>query len=117
MQQQILDKDITVYAVDAGRVARDVGMAGRINIVLQTCFFAISGVLPREESIEKIKTSITKSYGKRGPEVVAKNHAAVDQSLEGLVQVEIPELASATRGMPALVPATAPDFVRNVTAR
>jgi len=73
-------------------------------------------VLPPDEAIAKIKAAIAKSYGKRGPEVVAKNHAAVDRSLEGLVQIKIPELASATRGLPALVPASAPDFVRNVTA-
>ena len=84
--------------------------------MLQTCFFAISGVLPPEQAIEKIKQSITKSYGKRRPEVVAKNHAAVDLSLEGLHQVKVPEMASATRGLPPPVPLNAPHFVRTVTA-
>jgi pyruvate-ferredoxin/flavodoxin oxidoreductase len=116
VQQQILDKNIDVYAVDASRVAREVGMAGRINIVLQTCFFAISGVLPREDAITKIKAAITKSYGKRGADVVAKNHAAVDRSLEGLVQIKIPEMASATHGLRLPVTAGAPEFVRTVTA-
>jgi pyruvate-ferredoxin/flavodoxin oxidoreductase len=116
VQQQILDKNISVFAVDAGRIAREAGMAGRINIVLQTCFFAISGVLPRDEAVAKIKAAITKSYGKRGAEVVAKNHAAVDHSLQGLVQVKIGEFVSATRGLPLPVPATAPEFVRTVTA-
>ena len=116
VQEQILAKDIDVYTVDAAKIARDVGMAGRTNIVLQTCFFAISGVLPPEQAIEKIKQSITKSYGKRGPEVVAKNHAAVDLSLEGLHQVKVPEMASATRGLPPPVPLNAPHFVRTVTA-
>ena len=83
VQEQILAKDIEVYAIDAARIAREVGLAGRINIVLQTCFFAISGVLPRDESIAKIKEAIEKTYGKRGPEVVEKNWAAVDQALAG----------------------------------
>ena len=91
VQEQILAKDIEVYAIDAARIAREVGLAGRINIVLQTCFFAISGVLPRDESIAKIKEAIEKTYGKRGPEVVEKNWAAVDQALEGLHQIEVPD--------------------------
>ena len=116
VQEQIIGKGIGVYAIDAGRIAREVGMAGRINIVLQTCFFAISGVLPAEQAIAKIKEAIAKSYGKRGPEVVAMNHAAVDRSLQGLHRVVVPELVSATRGLPLPVPADAPEFVRTVTA-
>lgn len=116
VQQQILDKGISVYAVDAGRIARDVGMPGRINIVLQTCFFAISGVLPQEQAITKIKESITKSYRKRGADVVAHNHAAVDRAVAGLHRIEVPERVFATRGLPPMVPATAPEFVRTVTA-
>ena len=72
-----------MYAIDAGRIARAAGLAGRTNTVLQTCFFAISGVLPREEAIAK-------TYGRRGAEVVARNHAAVDATLEGLHQIEVP---------------------------
>ncbi len=115
VQEQILAKDIQVHVVDAAKIARDVGMAGRTNIVLQTCFFAISGVLPQDEAIDKIKQSITKSYGKRGPEVVAKNHAAVDLSVQGLHRVKVPEMASATIGLPLPVPIGAPEFVRSVT--
>ena len=66
VQEQILAKRIDVYAIDAGRIAREVGLAGRINIVLQTCFFAISGVLPRDEAIARIKEAIAKTYGRRG---------------------------------------------------
>ena len=92
------------------------GLAGRINIVLQTCFFAISGVLPRDESIAKIKAAIEKTYGRRGPEVVEKNWAAVDQALAGLHQVEVPDGVTTTRELPPPVPAEASEFVRSVTA-
>jgi len=116
VQEQIIDKHLDVYAIDAGRIARKVGLAGRINIVLQTCFFAISGVLPREESIAKIKEAIAKTYGRRGAEVVERNQAAVDQTLEGLHRIEVPDRVTATRELPPPVPAHAPPFVRAVTA-
>ena len=116
VQEQILAKGITLYAIDASQVARDAGLPGRINTVLQTCFFAISGVLPREEAIAAIKAAIAKTYGRRGPEVVARNNAAVDQALAALHQIPVPGRVTTTRGLPALVPADAPDFVRQVTA-
>jgi pyruvate-ferredoxin/flavodoxin oxidoreductase len=116
VQEQILAKRIDVYAIDAGAIAREVGLAGRINVVLQTCFFAISGVLPRDEAIVKIKEAITKTYGKRGAEVVERNHAAVDRALEGLHQIELPERVTGTRELPPTVPAHASEFVRTVTA-
>ncbi len=116
VQEQVLNKKIELYAIDAGRIARDVGLAGRINVVLQTCFFAISGVLPREEAIVRIKEAITKSYGRRGPEVVQRNHAAVDRALEGLHRIEVPDRVTSTRELAPPVPANAPEFVRNVTA-
>ena len=97
-------------------MARDAGLPGRINTVLQTCFFAISGVLPREEAITAIKAAIAKTYGRRGPEVVARNDAAVDQALAALHQIPVPSRVTANRGLPPLVPADAPDFVRPVTA-
>ena len=116
VQEQILAKRIDVYAIDAGKIARDVGLAGRINIVLQTCFFAISGVLPRDEAIVRIKDAIAKTYGKRGPEVVERNQAAVDRTLEGLHRIALPDRVTATRELPPAVPAHAPEFVRAVTA-
>ena len=116
VQEQILAKRIDVYAIDAGRIAREVGLAGRINIVLQTCFFAISGVLPRDEAIVRIKEAIAKTYGKRGPEVVERNQAAVDRTLEGLHRIALPDRVTATRELPPPVPAHAPEFVRAVTA-
>ena len=116
VQEQILAKRIDVYAIDAGRIAREVGLAGRINIVLQTCFFAISGVLPRDDAIARIKEAIAKTYGKRGDEVVERNRAAVDQTLEGLHRIDVPDRVTATRELPPLVPAHAPEFVHAVTA-
>jgi len=116
VQEQILAKRIDVYAIDAGRIAREVGLAGRTNIVLQTCFFALSGVMPREQAIERIKTAVAKTYGRRGAEVVKRNQAAVDRALEALHRVDVPEQVTATRGLPPVVPAHAPEFVRTVTA-
>ena len=91
VQEQILAKHIDVYAVDAGRIAREVGLAGRINIVLQTCFFAVSGVMPRDQAIDRIKAAVAKSYARRGADVVERNQAAVDRALDGLYRVEVPE--------------------------
>jgi pyruvate-ferredoxin/flavodoxin oxidoreductase len=116
VQEQILAKDIELHVIDAGRIAREVGLAGRINVVLQTCFFAISGVLPREQAIERIKAAIAKTYGRRGPEVVKRNHAAVDRAVEGLHRVDVPKEVTATSELPPLVPAHASEFVRTVTA-
>ena len=116
VQEQILAKRIDVYAIDAGQIAREVGLAGRINIVLQTCFFAISGVLPRDDAIARIKEAIAKTYSKRGDEVVERNRAAVDQTLEGLHRIEVPDRVTATRELLPLVPAHAPEFVHAVTA-
>jgi pyruvate-ferredoxin/flavodoxin oxidoreductase len=116
VQEQIIAKRINLYAIDAGRIAREVGLSGRTNTVLQTCFFAISGVLPREEAIARIKAAIAKSYGRRGAEVVERNEAAVDCALEGLNRIEVPDRVTATRELPPVVPADAPEFVRSVTA-
>jgi pyruvate-ferredoxin/flavodoxin oxidoreductase len=116
VQEKILAKRIMLYAIDAGRIARDVGLAGRTNVILQTCFFAISGVLPREEAIEKIKAAVAKTYSRRGAEVVERNQDAVDLALKGLHRIEVPGQATSTRQPPPVVPAHAPEFVRTVTA-
>jgi len=116
VQEKILAKRIDVYAIDAARIARDAGLAGRTNTVLQTCFFAISGVLPRGEAIARIKASIAKTYGRRGAEVVARNDAAVDRALAGLHRIEVPGTVTSDRELPDVVPASAPEFVRTVTA-
>ncbi len=101
VQEKVLAKQIEVYAIDAGRIAREVGLAGRTNTILQTCFFAISGVLPRDEAIGKIKSAITKTYGRRGAEVVGKNQSAVDRALEGLHQIQVPGRVTSVTGTAA----------------
>ena len=116
VQEQLIAKGIELHAIDASRIAREAGLPGRINVVLQTCFFAISGVLPREEAIARIKESIAKTYGRRGDEVVARNGAAVDGALAGLHRIPLPHAVTTTRALPAPVPAHAPEFVKTVTA-
>ena len=117
VQEQILDKRITLYTVDADRIAREAGLAGRINIVLQTCFFAISEVLPRERAIARIKESVAKTYGNRGADVLAKELAAVDGAVAGLQRIDVPTLVTSVRDTGAdWCPQSAPEFVRTVTA-
>jgi pyruvate-ferredoxin/flavodoxin oxidoreductase len=116
VQQRMLEKQIELYMIDAGAIARAAGLAGRTNTVLQTCFFAISGVLPREQAIEKIKGSIEKTYRRRGQEVVDRNIKAVDSALDGLHKVELPGQVTSDHDERPLVPADAPEFVRAVSA-
>lgn len=116
VQEGILEKNLEFYVIDGYKVARDAGMGGRINTIMQTCFFALSGVLPREEAIEQIKKAIEKTYSKRGEEVVRRNFAAVDETLANLYQVTLPDSITATRQRPPIVPDEAPDFVKKVTA-
>ena len=114
VQQDIIKKRLKFYVIDAYKVARETGMAGRINAIMQTCFFAISGVLPREEAIEAIKDAIRDTYGKRGETVVEKNFAAVDHTLAHLHSVNVPQQASSGLRVFPPVPQRAPSFVRNV---
>ncbi len=117
VQRQILDKKLKFYVIDGYEVAKQTGMGGRINTIMQTCFFAISGVLPREEAIEAIKYAIKKTYGKRGESVVQKNYAAVDAALDHMHEVKVPDKVTALFDIRPPVPAAAPDFVQRVTAR
>jgi pyruvate-ferredoxin/flavodoxin oxidoreductase len=116
VQQQIIDKKLKFYVIDGYTVAKETGMGSRVNTIMQTCFFAISGVLPKEEAIEAIKHSIEKTYGKRGESVVAKNFAAVDAALAQLHEVKVPATASSSKAVRLAVPAQAPEFVQNVLA-
>ncbi len=116
VQQELIDKKLTFYVIDAHKVAQETGMGGRINTIMQTCFFAISGVLPRDEAIGHIKHAIEKSYKKKGADIVQKNFAAVDHTLKHLETVHIPGLATSPRHMPPMVDSHAPDFVQRVTA-
>jgi pyruvate-ferredoxin/flavodoxin oxidoreductase len=117
VQQEIIDKKLRLFVIDASKVARDVGLGVRTNTVLQTCFFAISGVVPRDEAIEHIKAAIKKTYSRQGEATVAKNFAAVDAALAQLFEVAVPKSATNTRDLPPIVVDTAPNFVKRVTAR
>jgi pyruvate-ferredoxin/flavodoxin oxidoreductase len=114
IQQEIVVKRLKFHVIDAYKVARETGMGGRINTIMQTCFFAISNVLPREQAIAAIKNAIRKTYGKRGQAVVEKNFAAVDQALANLFQVRVPDQSSSAFDLQPPVPAQAPEFVRGV---
>jgi pyruvate-ferredoxin/flavodoxin oxidoreductase len=116
VQAKIIARKLRFFVIDASTVASQAGMGGRINTVMQTCFFALSGVLPRQQAIEAIKKAITKTYGKRGPAVVEKNHAAVDAALAKLFEVRVPEKATSTQERRPAVPDQAPEFVKRVTS-
>jgi len=113
-QKEILRKKIEFYVIDGYKVAREAGMGSRINTIMQTCFFAISGVLPREDAIAQIKKAIYKTYGKRGDAVVQKNYAAVDHALAHLEKVELPAAATSEFDLIPSISGKAPEFVRNV---
>ena len=115
VQEQVVAKKLKLYAIDAYKVAEETGMGNRINSVMQTCFFAISGVLPREEAIGHIKKAIEKTYGKKGAEVVRRNFAAVDSTLENLHEIPVGAPTGNVKMRPT-VPEAAPDFVKRVQA-
>jgi pyruvate-ferredoxin/flavodoxin oxidoreductase len=117
VQRQLIEKKLKFYVIDGYEVAKKTGMGGRINTIMQTCFFAISGVLPREEAIAAIKYTIQKTYGKRGESVVQKNNAAVDAALDHLHEVKIPGAVTSLFDIRPAVPAAAPGFVQKVTAK
>lgn len=116
VQRQIIEKKLRFYVIDGYAVAKETGMGGRVNTIMQTCFFAISGILPRDEAIAQIKHAIEKTYGKRGEAVVAKNFAAVDGTLANLFEVKVPDRVTSTYTLRPPVPAEAPAFVHGVTA-
>ena len=117
VQRPILEKRLRFFVIDADRVAREAGMGPRINTVMQPCFFVLAGVLPRDEALAAIRSSIERAYGKRGPAVVARNLAAVDHALEALHEVPLPTAVDATLHRRPPVPPDAPDFVSRITAR
>jgi pyruvate-ferredoxin/flavodoxin oxidoreductase len=116
VQEQIVEKRLRLFVIDAYGVSRAAGLGTRINTIMQTCFFAISGVLAREDAIAHIKHAIEATYKKRGDAVVHRNFAAVDATLAHLHEVVVPASPTAVRHLPALVPEDAPDFVKRVTA-
>jgi len=114
--QQIIDKKLNFYVIDGYSVAKETGMGSRVNTIMQTCFFAISGVLSKEEAIEQIKKSIKKSYGMKGDEIVKQNFNAVDKTLENLIKVDVSKMKPGTIEIPPTVSDKAPDYVKNTLA-
>ena len=119
VQQQIIDKHLKLYVINASQVARESGMGGRINTIMQVCFFALAGVLPQEEAIAKIKQAIDKTYGKKGPEVVRMNLQAVDNTLDNLHKVHVPQTIQNPHSCTDAINrvSTAPEFVREVLGK
>ncbi len=117
VQEAIIAKGLKFYVIDAYDVAKVTGMGVRINTIMQTCFFAISGVLPKDEAISKIKEAIKKTYGRKGDDIVKKNFDAVDHTLANLFEVNYPNTVTSTIEMPPTVPDEAPEFVKRVTAK
>ncbi len=117
VQQTIIDRNIVFHVIDATRVAKEAGMGKRTNTVMQACFFALSGVLPRDEAIQQIKKAIEKTYKSKGQDVVNKNFVAVDAALDHLYEVKVPARTSSERPLDDVVPDHAPQFVREVTAQ
>lgn len=116
VQQQLIDKKMKFYVIDAIKIAEELGLGARINVIMQTAFFKISNVIELDKAIEAIKDAIKKSYGSKGEKVVNMNIAAVDAALEKIYQVEVPAQATSNHKMAAVVPANSPDFVKDVTA-
>ena len=117
MQQQLIDKKIKFYAIDAYRVAGDSGMGKRINTIMQTCFFAVSGVLQADEAIDKIKQAVEKTYGRKGRRIVEMNYRAIDNTLAAMYQVDVPGKVSSHTEREEIVPEHAPEFVREITSK
>ena len=117
IEQQIISKKIKFYVIDAIKSAMDLGLGPRINTILQTCFFAISGIIPKDEAIAHIKKAIKKTYGRKGDAIVEMNYKAVDGAIEHLKEVKVPDRPAGKLTKPPIVPANAPDFVKNVTAK
>ena len=115
MQQQIIDKHIKCYAIDAYKIADATGMEKRINTIMQTCFFFISGILPKEQAIDSIKQAVEKTYGKKGQRLIDLNFKAIDETLANLYEVNVPDKTDSQLELADRLPESAPDFVRNVT--
>ncbi len=115
VQNIIRERGLKVHAIDAYRVARDAGMGGRTNTIMQVAFFALSGVLPKDDAIQRIKDAIQKTYGRKGPEIVEKNFAAVDAALANLFEVAVPSEDTESAPWAPGLPEEAPDFVKNIT--
>jgi pyruvate-ferredoxin/flavodoxin oxidoreductase len=116
VQQQLIDKKLKFYVIDAIRLAHELGLGARINTIMQVAFFKISNIMPLDTAVDAIKKAIKKSYGKKGEKIVQMNNAAVDGALERVYEVKVPDNVTSTKKMPPVVPDDAPQFVKDVTA-
>jgi len=116
-QEQVINKKLNFYVIDGYDVAKKTGMGTRINTIMQTCFFAISNVLPKEEALEQIKKAIKKTYGAKGESVVKKNYEAVDQTLANLYKIDYPQRATSSIDLLPIVSDKAPDYVKKILAK
>jgi pyruvate-ferredoxin/flavodoxin oxidoreductase len=116
VQQQLIDKKLKFYIIDAIRLAHELGLGARINTIMQVAFFKISNIMPLDKAVDAIKKAIQKSYGKKGEKIVKMNNAAVDGALERVYEVKVPDKVTSTKKMPPIVPDDAPQFVKDVTA-
>ena len=116
MQKQLIAKKMKFYIIDAVTLAEELGLGARINMIMQTAFFVISGIIPKEDAVKAIKKEIDKTYGKKGEKLLNMNYAAVDRALEKIIEVPVPDKITSTTGLRPPVPANAPQFVKDVTA-
>jgi pyruvate-ferredoxin/flavodoxin oxidoreductase len=117
MQQQMIDKQISFYCIDAYSVAKKAGLGRRINTIMQTCFFAISKILEKEQAIAEIKAAVEKTYRKKGTQLIEINYQAIDDSLASLQKVSVPEAVTSQFELHESIALNAPDFVKQVTAK
>jgi pyruvate-ferredoxin/flavodoxin oxidoreductase len=117
VQQSIIEKQLKLYVIDGVRLGSEIGLGARINVIMQTAFFAISGIIPQDQAVAEIRDAITRSYSKAGEKVVSMNNQAVDAALENVQQVTVPAVADSTIAMKEAVDGEAPEFVKNVTAK
>jgi len=116
VQQQLIDRKVKFYVIDAISLAHELGLGARINAIMQVAFFKISGIIPLDEAVKAIKDAIQKTYGKKGEKIIQMNYAAVDGALDRIFEVKVPAKATSKITMPPVVPAHAPEFVQTVTA-
>ncbi len=116
MQQQMIDKKMKFYVIDAISLAEELGLGARINVIMQTAFFKISDIIPEADAVKAIKDAIYKTYGKKGEKIVKMNNDAVDQSVDRICEVKVPDKVTSSWSRPPVVPADAPEFVQTVTA-
>ncbi len=116
VQKQLIEKKVKFYIIDAVKLGLALGLGARINMIMQTAFFAISGIITKDEAIKAIKKAIKKSYGNKGEKVVNMNYSAVDGAIENIVEIKVPKKITGHE-MPPIVPPEAPEFVQNITAK